>query len=127
MNTKLLMTATALVLACLGLVASFAPQEILAQMGAPPNPALTIFMQITGALYLAFAMLDWMVKESVIGGIYNRPVAMGNFLHFAVGAMALVKGLAAGQTGTGVWIAAGAYCVLAVLFGIVLFGSPVKQ
>ena len=32
-----------------------------------------------------------MAKESLIGGIYNRPIAIGNFMHFAVGAMALIK------------------------------------
>lgn len=126
MNTKLLMTATSVGLASLGLAASFAPQEILTYLGVLPNPGLTIFVQITGALYLAFAMLDWMAKESTIGGIYNRPVAMGNFLHFAVGALALVKGVVAGQTDRSLWVAAAAYSGLAVLFGVVLFGSPVR-
>ena len=126
MNTKLLLSATSLVLACLGLAASFAPHEILAYLGVAANPVLAIAVQITGALYLAFAMLDWMVRESTIGGIYNRPVAMANFLHFAVGALALVKGLIAGQAAASVWVAAAIYAVLAVLFGAILFGSPVK-
>ena len=47
--------------------------------------------QACGVLYLGFAILNWMAKDDLIGGIYSRPVAMGNFLHFFTIAMALVK------------------------------------
>jgi hypothetical protein len=113
-------------MASLGVAASFAPREILASLGVLPNPVLSIVVQLTGALYLAFAMLNWMAKESIIGGIYNRPIAMANFLHFCAGALALVKGLIAGHTAGSVWLASAIYSVLAVLFGVILFGSPVK-
>jgi len=126
-NTKVLMSVTSLLLGCLGIAASFAPHEILTYLGVLANPPLAILVQITGALYLGFAMLDWMVKESTIGGIYDRPVAMANFIHFAVAALALIKGLIAGQTAASVWVAAIIYSILAVLFGVVLFGSPVKR
>ena len=36
-------------------------------------------------------MLNWMAKGTTIGGIYNRPIAIGNFMHYVVGALALVK------------------------------------
>tara|TARA_B100000795_G_C22758264_1_gene422450 strand:- start:769 stop:1020 length:252 start_codon:yes stop_codon:yes gene_type:complete len=44
-----------------------------------------------GAMYLGFAMLNWMAKGPLIGGIYDKPIAVGNFMHFGVGALALVK------------------------------------
>jgi len=31
-------------------------------------------MQIIGSFYFAFAILNWMSKGSIIGGIYNRPI-----------------------------------------------------
>ena len=34
-------------------------------------------------------MTNWMVKGSRVGGIYNRPIAIGNLVHFAVGAITL--------------------------------------
>jgi hypothetical protein len=126
MNTKILMAASALFIAGLGLAASFLPQEILTWIGAPSQGALPLLVQLAGALYVGFAMVNWMAKGNLLGGIYNRAVAMGNFAHFGIGAIVLVKGLLAGQTAPGVWIGGTAYSVFAVWFALVAFGSPVK-
>lgn len=126
MNTRVLMAASALFMGCLGLAASFLPQEILAAIGAPSQGALPLLVQLGGALYVGFAMVNWMAKGNLLGGIYNRPAAMGNFAHFFIGAAALVKGLFAGQTAPGIWIGCAAYSVFAVWFALVAFGSPVK-
>jgi hypothetical protein len=126
MNTKLIMGAGALYLAILGLAATFLPQEILAYLGKGGPRFLPLLVQLIGALYLAFAMLDWMAKDSLIGGIYNRPVAMGNFVHFMVGALALIKGVMAGQPGPVVWFLCGSYSLFALLFAVVFFTSPAK-
>ena len=83
------MTASALVMGALGLAATFLPQEIAAYLGA--STTLPLLIQILGALYLGFAMLNWMARTSLIGGIYSRPVASGNLVHFVVGALALAK------------------------------------
>jgi hypothetical protein len=61
MNTRILMGASALVLAVLGLAGTFLPQEILAGIGAPPLGLLTAVVQWLGALLVAFAMMDWMI------------------------------------------------------------------
>jgi hypothetical protein len=120
------MSTSALVMAVPGLAATFMPHEILGWLGVAPAPVLPLMVQILGALYLAFAMLNWMARGSLIGGIYNRPVALGNFLHFAVGALTLVKVLLAGHAEVAIWIASAIYALFAVWFGLVLFGSPVK-
>ena len=99
-----------------GLALTFAPVEVLAALGAKANPALTLLAQLTGALYFGFAILDWMQRESTIGGIYNRPLLVGNLTHFVVGGLALLKAAA--------WIPAGIYSILAIGFGTLLFGSP---
>ncbi len=126
MTTKVLMSASSLFMAFLGLLASFLPQEILARLGAPADAGLPLLVQIGGALYVGFAMVNWMAKGTLLGGIYNRPVAMGNLAHFGIGAIALVKGLLAGQTDPVVWVGCAAYSVFAVWFALVAFGSPVK-
>ena len=56
-----------------------------------------MLVQLAGALYVGFAMVNWMAKGNLLGGIYNRAVAMGNFADFGIGAIVLVKGLIAGQ------------------------------
>ena len=126
MNTKALMAASALFMGCLGVAASFLPQEILTWIGAPSQGALPLLVQLGGALYVGFAMVNWMAKANLLGGIYNRAVAMGNFAHFFIGATVLIKGLLAGQTALGIRIGGAAYSVFAVWFALVAFGSPVK-
>jgi hypothetical protein len=127
MTTKLLMSTSALVMAIPGLASTFMPHEILGWLGVPQITVLPLLLQIMGALYLAFAMLNWMARGSLMGGIYNRPVALGNFLHFAVGAITLAKVLLAGHANAGLWIASAVYAFFAVWFGLVMFGSPVKS
>jgi len=91
MNTKILLTASSIVLGLLGLGFSFMPKEILTFLNLDGNSTLTILMQILGALYLGFAMMNWMAKDALFGGIYNKPKTIGNFMHFGVGALALIK------------------------------------
>jgi hypothetical protein len=96
-------------------------------VGAPPAPFLTLFVQIAAALYLSFAVLNWMASGSTIGGVYNRPVAMANFFHFFVAAIALVKAVMAGQRAVWLLVAAVLYVLFTAAFGwLVFFWSPVK-
>lgn len=124
MNTKYLMISNAVVTGILGLTASFLPTEILKIMGATGNELPTLFVQITGALYLGFAMMNWMAKGVLIGGIYAKPLAMGNCLHFTVAALALLKFAINSQPSMYVWGATILYLIFAVLFGLVIFTSP---
>jgi hypothetical protein len=124
MNTKLLMASGALFLAALGLAGTFLPQEIAVRAGADAHGLIPLLIQLLGALYLGFAMLDWMAKESVIGGIYARPLSVGNLVHFTVGALALGKGVLAGQRATSVLVLAALYALFAIAFATVVFGSP---
>ena len=85
-----------------GLGLTFAPQELWRYAGVGYQAATVLILQATGALYMGFAVLNWMAKDNLIGGIYSRPVALGNFLHFLLVASALVRALAAGARGAGV-------------------------
>jgi len=91
MNTKLLMTTSGLALGLTGLFALFAPDLLLETLGASPTTPLSIPVQLMGSLYFAFALIDWTAKDSAIGGIYARPVSLGNFAHFFVGVLILIK------------------------------------
>lgn len=126
MNTRIVMLASAVVLAVLGLIASFLPQEVLQYLGSESTGVAPLLVQLLGALYLGFAMLNWMAKGILIGGIYARPVAMGNFLHFFAGAMALLKGLQAAHQPEITWGLALVYALLALLFGLITFRHPAK-
>ena len=121
MDTRKLMGGAAAVLAAGGLACTFAPAELLAAAGlaAPPAP-VALAMQALGAAWLGFALLDWHARGAPFGGIYGRPVALGNFLHFAVIAMALAKAAFAAPSPP--LLAAGAVAAgFALAFGRVLF------
>jgi hypothetical protein len=124
MKTKALMTLSAILMALLGIAATFLPQEILSSFGAAPRGLEMLQVQILGALYLGCAILNWMARANLIGGIYSRPVAMGNFVHFAVVAVTLLKALIAGERAEAVLIGAVLYSIFAVWFGLVVFTHP---
>jgi hypothetical protein len=122
MNTKLLMTISAVILGLTGIVLLFLPQEISTYFGLKEINSLVL--QILGALYFGFAVLNWTAKANLIGGIYSRPVAIGNFTHFLIGGLSLSK-LAFRNMGlTYIWIAVIIYSIFAILFGYVLFHNP---
>jgi hypothetical protein len=120
----MLMMASAAVMLVLGLLLTFAPQEVVGWGGssAPAVPAL--IAQAAGALYLGFAILNWMARYNVMGGIYSRPVALGNFAHFFVMGLALLRALPGGHRMPVLWVTAFAYAVFAIWFGLVVFRSP---
>ncbi len=121
MNSRYLMSATAVLLALLGLACSFAPQELLGLINAPALPALAMVIQALGAAWLGFAMLDWQARGAPFGGIYGRPVALGNFLHFVMLAAAIGK-VALSAPASGLLAAAAVSALFALAFGALVFG-----
>ena len=128
MNTKSLMTLSAIILALIGISLIFLPKEILVYLELSVSETLQLLMQIIGSLYFALAILNWMSKGSIIGGIYNRPIAMANLAHFVIAGLALIKGILANPSLSYViWSIAIIYSIFAILFGIVAFKHPVSE
>ena len=127
MNTKLIMTISALFLGALGLSLSFLPNEINALLNTTPNTVSTLFLQLLSAVYLGFAMMNWMAKGTLIGGIYNRPIAIGNFMHFMVGTFALIKVVNHIDMNKGFIIGITVvYALFAICFAYIFRTNPVK-
>jgi Na+-driven multidrug efflux pump len=126
MNTKYVMIAAACMTGIIGALLLFLPEEIANFFHLPEMTAGSLlFIQVTGALYFGFAILNWLAKANLIGGIYSRPVAAGNFVHFIIGGLSLGKGYM--STGEPViLVAAAIYSVFAILFGYVIFTHPGK-
>jgi hypothetical protein len=125
MKTKWMMSLSALLLGAAGVAATFLPQEISAWTGGPGSGLGVVLVQVAGGLYLGFAMLNWSVRDMIVGGIYNRPVVLANLLHFIVVGLALVRLVAGGGQDTWVLAATGIYIVFAIWFATVMLGSPV--
>jgi hypothetical protein len=122
--SRVLMTASAAVLALAGLAASFLPDEILRWSGTPAGPALVLLVQVAGALYLGFAGLNWMARNTIIGGIYGRPVLTANLLHFLCAALACAKLVASTPAARFLWPLALAYSAFAAGFGALMLRDP---
>ncbi len=122
------MIATSLLLGASGIVLTFAPDLIIGSLRVNSSQVSVLLGQVLGALYFGFAMLNWMTKESLIGGIYNRPVAVANLTHFMIAGLALVKAsISNPQLPLLLILVSGVYAVLAILFGIILFRHPIPE
>ena len=125
MNTKILMTTSAIFLAVIGMLLSFLPNETADYLNAESNLSTILFLKILSALYLGFGILNWMAKGTLIGGIYNRPIVIGNLMHFGVGAIALVKVVPIIQTHSEIIVSLTAdYLIFAILFAYVFRTNP---
>ncbi|RAJ08941.1 hypothetical protein [Arenibacter echinorum] len=91
------------------------------------NPILYLLLQLLGALYLGLGIMNWMAKGTLIGGIYNRPMAIGNFMHFGVWAITLVKIVFGIKVHTEIIISLTViYTILALCFEYVFLTNPIK-
>jgi hypothetical protein len=125
MNTKLIMSATAIFLVVISLSLTFAPDNVMHAFGIADSVVIRLMFQLLGAMYFAFAMLNWMAKGAIIGGIYNRPIAIANLSHFLIGGLALTKAvLAQNQLPMIMSVLAGFYMVAAVVFYMVMSRHP---
>lgn len=126
MKTKWLMVKSAILMALLGLIAVFLPQELLVYFGLKPDTFVVIVVQITGALYLGFAFLNYYSRSQRIGGIYSRPIVIANLIHFTIVALMLLKEL---FNGLSVELVVGTliYTVFALWFGFVMYSNPLKN
>ena len=121
-TTKILMTASAFFLVIVGILLSFLPQEALHLIGKEDD--LSFILQLCGALLFGFGMLNWMVKGSLIGGIYNKGVVVANFAHFFIGSSILIKQYAKNTDLSYLLIFGIIYSIFSIGFGYLLFNSP---
>src|SRR5215213_9088252 len=121
MNTKILMTTTSLILGLAGLFTLFAPENVLAMLNVPAENSLSLLVQLVGSLYFSFALVNWTAKDSAVGGIYARPVSLGNFSHFFVGTLILIKYFLSNSYNLVVLLIMMAYLLFAVAFYWLVF------
>lgn len=128
MNTKLLMEASSVFMGLIGIALTFMPAEVLETLGQESNVTSILIFQLTGALYFGFAMINWTAKAILIGGIYAKPLSIGNFSHFFIAGLSLIKAAFGNSTSsTYIVILAIIYVLFAILFGYILFTHPIKK
>ncbi|MFC3560957.1 hypothetical protein [Pedobacter jamesrossensis] len=123
MNTKILMIASCILFAIMGVTCSFLPAEILTFLKLGNPEALVLIVQVLGALNFGFAILNWTAKANLIGGIYSKPVSLGNSMHFFMVFIILIKYFLKHTEFTMMIIPIAIYGFFAIAFGLVSFGQ----
>ena len=109
MQTKILMIISAIFMAAIGLAASFMPGELLDLADAWSEVVEVSLVQVLGALYLGFALLNWTARAHLTGSVYSRPIVLANFMH--TGLVTVIFGK--------LWLAN--YHTLPVIAGLVIY------
>lgn len=118
------MVLSAVVMGITGTLLIFMPQEVSRFLNLAESAP--ILFQILGSLYFGFGMLNWTAKANVIGGIYSRPVAIGNFTHFLTGGLAFIKSAMHTTSTRSIWICAIVYLKFTLFFGWIFCVNPIS-
>ena len=121
LTPRQLMVGSSIALFVAAAACLFLPEELAAAFGLGPGAGLGI--QLAGPLYLGFAAANWTARGSMIGGIYARPLSLGNFAHFFAGAATMLGALELGAPHPlriGVTLV---YVLFATAFMLLVFGK----
>ena len=126
MDTKILMISSTIFLGINGIIMTFLPSELSNYLlGIKDNQVFLLLLQILGSFYLGFAILNWMTKNQLIGGIYNRPLIIANLLQFFATSCALIKILPNLDVHFKFFIFLTViYCSFTICFGFVFMKNP---
>lgn len=118
---RVILSTSAGILFDLGVVALFGADDLGRSLlgGAPAGESA---IQVLAGGLLGFAIVNWMSRGNRIGGIYMRPLALGNLLLFTVAGLSLGKTVSSGQLPAIVIAPALAFSGFAVAFGWLAFG-----
>jgi hypothetical protein len=116
------MVTSSIALGLAGIAASFAPSELLRALGSPAAEPLPVLIQLLGGMYFAFAIMNWTAKDNIIGGIYSRPLSLGNCVHFVVSSLALAKQQFSHSLSMPLIAALLVYTIFAICFAWLVFG-----
>ena len=128
MKSKIVLTASSILLLGTGLALNFLPQEVAAALGLGNLPMAVLLLQVFSAALLGMGFLNWFSKGNPMGGIYSRPLALQNFLFFGVGAIALDRAALHAPQVLAIRLAAGVVTVFALAFGwLMFFHDPIRE
>lgn len=70
------MQASSLTLFAFGVIWRFFPDALV---GGASSSAASVPVQLFGGTLMAFAVLNWIGRRAILGGIYGRPIVVANF------------------------------------------------
>lgn len=124
--SKYILISSAVLNAILGIAITFLPQETGQFIGTTEmNYADLALMQILGSALIGIAITNFMSRGATVGGIYGKPIQMGNLVfHLATG-LGLLKFVFSAESWILFGIPALLYLALTAGFIKLNFTSPV--
>lgn len=124
--SKYLLISSAVLNASIGIAITFLPQETGQLIGTTEmNNADLALMQILGSALIGIAIINFMSRGATMGGIYGKPIQLGNLVfHFATG-LGLLKYVFSAESWMIFGIPALLYLTLTAGFLKLNFTSPV--
>ncbi|MEM7415862.1 MAG: hypothetical protein AAF389_10230 [Gemmatimonadota bacterium] len=122
MNPRTLLSATALGLALIGFPALFVPEVVATwlELGA----GATLPVQLFGGGLLSVAVLDWVGRGAIYGGIYGRPIVVANFGFAMLTSGTMLSACLDGRVSPVGWVAVGIFAAQAVGFFRLMRSPP---
>jgi len=120
-TSRTIILGTTLLLGVTGVALIFAPVEIASALAVAEPAGTAILVQLYGAALFGLAMTGWMVKDSVIGGVFGRSYVVGNAAHACTGALILVRPALAGRATGAFLVLTAVYWLLGLAFGYLMF------
>ena len=74
-----------------GVLLIFIPEELLLWADGEIGKTAVLALSLLGAAMLGFGMMNYMGRNAVYGGIYGKPIILGNLLFHTVAAVHLIK------------------------------------
>jgi hypothetical protein len=124
MISAVLTRASAALLFLAGAALLFASDVLVPRLvpGMPPSGAW--IGQLLGAAWLGVAALNWLQRDTLLGGIYGRPVVFANLVLYFVGAMVLLRALLGPDAPRALWWIAVPGALLAAVYAVLLLRGP---
>ena len=89
--SRIILIISGILLALSGTALVFLPLEIVAVLGSAGGAGVPVLAQLFGSALIAIGFINWNSRANLMGGIYGRPLALGNFFFFAVSAISVAK------------------------------------
>lgn len=82
--------------------------------------------QLVASGWFAVAMLNWMSRNTVLGGIFGRPLVLTNLTVYVVTATTLWKAGASTASATAMLVASATAAVMAIAYGWLMMRGPLQ-
>lgn len=116
--------ASAAYLGVVGFVMLFGADTVLPRV-IPSFPLSAVWLgQLIAGAWLALAAMNWQARNTILGGIYGRPVVYSNVLLFVVTALGVFRAALVTNASPMLWLIVGPAAIFALAYGALLLRGP---